>query len=194
MDKNVLEVEFTPNDLSNNLLNYPNWEWIVAGIKIMRDHGIHHISVKSICDGANKTEQEFLESFKNLELFLFTVLDYWYEKETIAYIDVLDDMVGNAEENILNLVEILHNADKRDDVAIRNWALKCPHARAALEKVDRTRLDVGVGLFKEMGFSEKESVLRTKFLYSSSIGTEYTSIIVTLEQKIAMCELLMDRS
>ncbi len=194
MDKNVLEVEFTFNDLPDNLQNYPNRDWIVAGIKIMRDHGMHHISVKSICEEADKAEQEFLERFNDLEAFLFAVLDYWYEKETLSYIDVLDDMVGNAKENILNLTKILHQADKRDEVAIRNWALKCPRAKSALEKVDRTRLDVGVGLFKEMGFSEKESILRTKFLYSSSIGTEYTSINVTLEQKIAICELLMDRS
>ena len=194
MDKNVLKFEYISNDLPDTLLDYPNRDWIVAGIKIMRDQGMHHISIKSICDGVDKTEQQFLKSFKDLEDFLFAVLDYWYEKETIAYIDVLNDMVGDARENILNLIEILHNADKRDDVAIRNWALKCPHAMAALEKVDRTRLDVGVGLFKEMGFSEKESILRTKFLYSSSIGTEYTSIDVSLDQKIAMCELLMDRS
>jgi hypothetical protein len=94
---------------------------------------------------------------------------------------------------MMTMVEILHHADKRDEIAIRNWALMCPNAHKALSKVDRTRLDVGIGLFREMGFSETESKMKAKILYTSTIGTEYTSISSSLEQKQAMCTLLMQR-
>ncbi|MDG1707109.1 MAG: hypothetical protein P8H03_00015, partial [Emcibacteraceae bacterium] len=62
-----------------------------------------------------------------------------------------------------------------------------------LASVDRTRLDFGTGLFKELGFSDNESIMRSKILYTSTIGTEYTSISSSLEQKLATCRLLMSR-
>ncbi|MBT5187060.1 MAG: hypothetical protein HOM01_09650 [Kordiimonadaceae bacterium] len=92
------------------------------------------------------------------------------------------------------MIEFFHYVDKKDEIAIRNMALKCPNALKALTKVDRTRLDVGTGLFKEMGFTEKESVSRAKILYTSMIGVEYTSVTSSLEQKIVLCELLMKQS
>ena len=79
------------------------------------------------------------------------------------------------------------------EIAIRNLALLCPNARDALAKVDRTRIDVGIGLFREIGFSENEAKSRAKILYTSSIGTEYTTISSSLEQKHAMCEILIQK-
>jgi len=180
--------------IPDNIENFLNHEWIKSGINILHEQGFRAISKASICQEIKKTEQDFDVIFNGLDSYLFSVLDYWYEKETLAYIDIMDDVAGNAEQAILTLVEVLHNADKRDELAIRSWALKYPDARKALDKVDRTRMDVGIGLFREMGFSEQESVMRSKILYTSTIGTEYTSVSSSLDQKIAMCKLLMEQN
>lgn len=191
MDTNVYKMDFADKKNPVNTESFPNHEWILVGIKILRDHGISAVSKTSICQELGQSESEFDAIFNGLDSFLFSVLDYWYEKETLSYIDIMDDLTGNAEDIMISFIEILHHADKSDEIAIRNWALKCPNAQKALAKVDRTRMDVGIGLFNEMGFSDKESTIRSKILYTSTIGTEYTSISSSLDQKITMCKLLM---
>lgn len=188
---NIYKIDLRKKDLPEYVKNFPNREWIEAGIDILRNHGAHALSVVSICNTLEKPQNDFNSVFNGLESFLLSLLDYWYEKETLKYIDLMDEHKGNAKDSMLNMIEIIHHADKQDEIAIRNWALNYPNAHKALGKVDRTRLDVGIGLFRELGFNEEESTTRSKILYTSSIGTEYTSISASLEQKITMCELLM---
>lgn len=194
MESNIYKMKSSDKKMPKDVENFPNREWIKAGINILHDQGFRAISITSICQEMEKSEKDFDILFNGLESYLFSVLDYWYEKETLAYIDIMDDVAGSAEQTMLTLVEVLHNANKRDELAIRNWALKCPNACKALDKVDRTRMDVGIGLFREMRFSEHESIMRAKILYTSSIGTEYTSVSSSLDQKIAMCKLLMEQN
>lgn len=188
---NIYKIDLSKEDLPEYVAKFPNREWIEAGIGILRNYGARELSVIALCNALEKEQDEFNGAFNGLESFLLSLLDYWYEKETLKYIDLMDQHERSAKDSMLAMIEIIHYADKQDEIAIRNWALNYPYAHKALGKVDRTRLDVGIGLFRELGFSEQESAIRSKILYTSSIGTEYTSISASLEQKIAMCELLM---
>ncbi|MDG1996543.1 MAG: TetR/AcrR family transcriptional regulator [Emcibacteraceae bacterium] len=194
MSANIYNVNFRDPKLPEKIALFPNQEWITAAIKVLREQGVRAISIKNVCAELNRSESEFNKVFKDFENFTIAVLDYWYEKETLTYIEAMDDVVGSAEQTILAMIEVVHNADRRDEIAIRNWALTCPSAQNALARVDNTRLDFGTGLFKEMGFTEKESIMRIKIHYTSQIGTEYTSVSSSLEQKLATCKLLMQRN
>ena len=193
MKDNVAGSRFSGDNLINKMENYPNLKWIEAGINIMRNYGARHISISTICSEIGLSEKEFNQIYSDLEDYLNSLLDYWYEKETLTYIDFLEEIGGKAESALLTMVEIIHNIDKGDELAIRNWALRYASAQDALAKVDRTRLDVTIGLFKEIGFSEKESILRSKLFYTSTIGIEYTAASLSLEKKLEMCKLLMTR-
>lgn len=191
MKDNVIQLDLSDSIIQEPIESFPNWDWIEAGIKILRDTGIEALTIKNIAEEMNSDETEFSRLFNGVESYMVTLLDYWYEKETLKYVDLLDDIKGDAGEIMLAMTEIIHHIDKSDEIAIRNMALKCPNAHDALARVDRTRLDVGISLFKELGFSEKECSIRSKIFYTTSIGTEYTSISSSLDQKIAMCKLLM---
>lgn len=193
MDKNVYKVDFVTSGNSPYGSDYPNLDWIKAGIKILRDQGPHQISITNLCGILEKSDADFNKHFSSIEEFFTALLDYWYEKETLSYIEMMDEVGGTAEENLFAMAQIIHNVDKTDEVAIRNLALLCPDTCNALAKVDRTRIDFAIGLFKEMGFSDKQSSQRAKILYTSSIGTEYTAISSSLEQRYAMCEILTRR-
>ncbi len=194
MEKNVHEVDFGAGHPSENLQNFPNVKWMQAGIELLKTHGPRSVTVEKVCVVMDADKAEFNRRFDDIESFFASILDYWYEKETLAYIDLIDEISGSAEDVLRAMIEIHHYACKEDEVAIRNWALKCSKTNAALERVDRTRLDVVIGLFSEMGFSEKEASMRAKILYTSKLGTEYTSISATLERKLEMCELLMRKN
>ncbi|MDG1022129.1 MAG: hypothetical protein P8H57_00965 [Emcibacteraceae bacterium] len=191
MKDNVIQLNSSEKNFTDTIEDFPNRDWIEAGIKILREKSVAALTSKSISEEIKKEEKEFSRLYNGIESYMEALLDYWYEKETLKYIDMLDEMTGDAADLVLAMTEIIHNIDKSDEIAIRNMALKCPNAHAALARVDRTRLDVAIGLFKEMGFSEKESEIRSKIFYTSEIGTEYTSISSSLEQKIARTKLLM---
>ncbi len=187
---NVVELEVGERSPSGDLENYPNRNWIEAGIKILREKGMAAVSVDTICEEAGMEVSDFNQAFNGLEAYLFAVLDFWYEKEVLAYIDMMDEISGEGEDFLMSMMEIIAHADKEDEVAIRNWALKCPNAHKALARVDRTRLDYTIGVFREMGFSENESTLRAKILYTSVIGLEYSSISASLEKRLEMAKFL----
>jgi len=175
MKDNVIQLNSSEKNFTDTIEDFPNRDWIEAGIKILREKSVEALTSKSISEEIKKEEKEFSRLYNGMES------------------DMLDEMTGDAADLVLAMTEIIHNIDKSDEIAIRNMALKCPNAHAALARVDRTRLDVAIGLFKEMGFSEKESEIRSKIFYTSEIGTEYTSISSSLEQKIARTKLLMVR-
>lgn len=192
MKDNVVQLNSSEKNINDTINNYPNRNWIEAGIKILREKGIENLTVKSLSEEIQLEETDFKRLYNGMESYMEALLDYWYEKETLKYIDMLEEMTGDAADLMLAMTEIIHNIDKEDEIAIRNMALKCPNAHDALARVDRTRLDVAIGLFKELGFSEKESAIRSKIFYTSEIGTEYTSISSSLEQRIATVKLLME--
>lgn len=192
MKDNVVQLNSSEKNINYTINNYPNRNWIEAGIKILREKGIENLTVKSLSEEIQLEETDFKRLYNGMESYMEALLDYWYEKETLKYIDMLEEMTGDAADLMLAMTEIIHNIDKEDEIAIRNMALKCPNAHDALARVDRTRLDVAIGLFKELGFSEKESAIRSKIFYTSEIGTEYTSISSSLEQRIATVKLLME--
>lgn len=193
MKDNVIQLNSSEKNINETIDNYPNRDWIEAGIKILRETGIEGLTITSLSDEMKLEEQDFNHLFNGVESFMEAMLDYWYEKETLKYIDMLEDMTGDAGDLLIAMTEIIYHIDKADEIAIRNMALKCPNAHDALARVDRTRLDVCIGLFKELGFSDKESAIRSKIFYTSEVGTEYTSISSSLEQRIATCKLLMER-
>lgn len=193
MDNNVYQLNVVSDDTRQNLESYPNLDWIRAGIAILREQGPTCVNIDTLCEKTGKDLDAFNKAFNGLKSYLFAVLDYWYEKEVLAYIDMMDEISAQGEEVLIRMIEIKHDADKGDEVAIRNWALKCPNAHKALARVDRTRLDYTIGVFKEMGFSEAESALRAKILYTSFIGLEYSSISASLEKRLEMAKLLCRR-
>ena len=191
MDQNVFKVDFTAKKVEGDLQEFPNLEWVIAGVEVLKKYGPRLMSVDKICEEFGENEEEFYNRFDDLDSFLGSLLDYWYEIRTLTYIAMMDDISGSAEDVARAMCEIIHNIDKEDEIAIRNWALRCPRAYKAMEKVDRTRIDVATGLFHEMGFSDKDAEHRAKLFYASSIGTEYTAFEIPLEMKLDMLELLM---
>ncbi|MBT5187061.1 MAG: hypothetical protein HOM01_09655 [Kordiimonadaceae bacterium] len=80
MDENIVTVDFTARDTQDNIINFPHKEWIEAGIKIMREKSAESISIDAICEVMNKQEKDFLLCFNGLESYIYSLLDYWYEK------------------------------------------------------------------------------------------------------------------
>jgi hypothetical protein len=194
MKDNVVSNNLMINNRLSMDLNFPNEEWLKTGIKILRDEGHHCLTIEKICTALNQSQEQFSQYYTNFAGYISCLLEYWYEKETLSYINAMDEIGGNAEENLMNLIEMVHYADKQDEIAIRNWALKCPLTLKAMAKVDRTRLDVGIGLLKEIGFSEKDSILRARIIYTASIGAGYTRIPASLDQKRAMVGVLIRKN
>lgn len=193
MKTNVYQVDFAGKTENEIIESFPHRSWLEAGIELLREKGPHALFTEEIAERMQKTVEDFHKEFKSFEEYMIAFFDFWYEKETLKYIELIDGIEGDTRYVFLTMVEILHDVDKEDEIAIRNMALRCPDARAALERVDRTRLDVGTSMFKEMGFSEKESLIRSKAFYTSMIGTEYTSISASLEQKLELAEILMNQ-
>ncbi|MDG1709254.1 MAG: hypothetical protein P8H03_10860, partial [Emcibacteraceae bacterium] len=128
MSGNVYKMNFADNKLLSEVTDFPNQEWIKAGIKILREHGVMGISIATLCKELDREESDFNKAFNGLESFAFALLDYWYEKETLKYIEIVDEVVGDAEKSLLTMMEVIHYADKKDEISIRNWALMCPNA------------------------------------------------------------------
>jgi len=77
---------------------------------------------------------------------------------------------GNAEERLRTLFTIVFASSGRLDQEIRIWAARDKFVKAALSKVDQTRLDYLKSLFEELGFPAIEATARARFSYHALIG------------------------
>lgn len=185
---NIYSIDFNKQD------DFPHEKWIIAGIKILRENNINHVNIDELCSQMNANVDQFKQYFSTLENFFCNLLEYWYEKETLFFLEAIEDLGGCAHDNLINLITLIHHSDKADEIAIRNWALKSDKAYKTLAKVDRARIDICKNLLKDIGFSEKESKLKAKFLYTSTVGIEYSSVHLTLNEKLEFVGLLINKN
>ncbi len=145
-------------------------DWILAGLKTLAGDGIEAVRVEPLAKALGVTKGSFYWHFKNRDAFLKALLDEWRARATMNVITEVDRRGGDAQARLRALFTIVLSGTGRLDMEIRAWAAKDRHARAALLRVDRTRLDYVEALFEELGFAPEEAKARARFVYQALIG------------------------
>jgi len=83
-------------------------------------------------------------------------------------IDDVGTMTSSPEDRLFSLMKMVSRQDLAGhDLAMRTWASHEPEVALVVSKVDRMRLTLVRGLFKEMGFEGDELETRTRIFVTA---------------------------
>jgi len=145
-------------------------QWIEAGLKMLAREGIDAVRVERLAEKLRVTKGSFYWHFKDRDALLEALLEAWRALATNAIIDEVEAKGGGAHARLITLFSIVAEADGQLDRAIRGWAARDDMAKAALQAVDRRRLDYLVTLFEGVGFAPAGAIARARLVYHALIG------------------------
>jgi AcrR family transcriptional regulator len=149
-------------------------DWLAKALEVLGEKGVSGVCVEPLADALGVTKGSFYWHFEDRDELLVRLLEFWEDQYTNGLAAHVAELSGNPAGQLLNLLETIVREDpNRYDAAVRAWAQHDERAAAHLARVDQKRLDYVRDLFVKMGFSAKESDMRSRLSYYYLVG-EYS--------------------
>jgi AcrR family transcriptional regulator len=161
--------------------------WVEAGLAALRDSGVDGVRVERLAQALKVTKGSFYWHFKDRAALLDAMLQAWRRRATFAVIDEVETCGGDAVQRLRQLSTVVGRIEGRLDLAVRAWAGQDAEAKAALDEIDRRRLDYLASLFRELPFSPAEARARARLVYHALIGE------LTIGEHVSSAERLAER-
>ncbi len=140
-------------------------EWLTQALDILAEKHNALLNIDALVKRMGVTKGSFYWHFKDREDFLSQLLDYWVYEFNEKVPKEISKAVGDQDANMRlhYLLEYLVKHDcARYDMVVRSWAAQDPKVGKVLIKIDKLRLEIIQSLFKEMGFSEADTLIRAR--------------------------------
>jgi AcrR family transcriptional regulator len=147
--------------------------WLDAARKILIEEGVDHVKIDRLATSLRVTRGGFYHHFHNRGELLDKLLVQW--EETNTFIPDLpppkthDDAAAMLKEVSRILIEE-KDYEPRLDVAVRDWARRSKKAKAALDRVDQSRIDFFDRLYRAFGYEPREAFIRARVTYFHQVG------------------------
>lgn len=147
-------------------------DWVDYGAWLLGESGADAVRIDRLCSGLNVTKGSFYWHFKSRADFLEQMLTHWQYKETQAIIEEIEARTSSPVEAVKGLFEKANagTVNFRAELAVRQWAIQDEKVAQVVQAVDERRLDFLFRQFQAMGFSEAETQMRARLLYSLIFG------------------------
>jgi AcrR family transcriptional regulator len=145
-------------------------DWLTMGIQVLIEKGVEAVKIDPLAKLLNVTRGSFYWHFKDRNDLLEAILHEWEARNTKRIIAQVEELESSPSFKLMRLFEIAAQDDNRFEKAIRIWSDNDSRAFAAIEQVDRQRLDYLQDLFLQLGFSETDAKVRAQIVYSVRLG------------------------
>jgi AcrR family transcriptional regulator len=159
--------------------------WVEAGLAALRDYGVDGVRVERLAQALDVTKGSFYWHFKDRATLLAAMLEAWRRRATFAVIEEVDSAGGDAVQRLRQLSTLVGRIEGRLDLAVRVWARHDDGAKAALDEIDRRRLEYLASLFRELSFSASDAAARARLVYHALIGELTMGEDVTTAERLA---------
>lgn len=152
-------------------------DWVRESLRVLEERGIDGVKIVIIAERMEVTSGSFYWHFKGLPDLLDCILDYWEREQTEAVIDRAKAFAGPPDERILNLMTGVINEDTAVyDHPISVWARRDPAVRVVYERTLRKRFEFARWMFKQAGFSNRQSRTRGRLMVTYLMGESSTNL------------------
>ncbi len=146
-------------------------EWLKEGILLLVKHGLDSLTIDFMCQHLNVTKGSFYHHFKNRDVFLEALLDYWETQYTLKFIEI-SQAEGDPLAQMQKLNDLVLNAHGTQETIIRAWAQSDPLARIYQERVDQRRLGFIRDLYLQLTSDEELAHTLAQLIYATLIGAQ----------------------
>lgn len=146
-------------------------KWLKLGVEYFSTSGKHGINVEKMAEKLDCNKSSFYHHFKTKKNFLNEMIQYWYADSMLPIINEVEEI----EDPKLRFERflILGFKDKsRKDLMfyLRKEAETNSSLNNLLVDLKKTRIEYGVKLIQNLGYSLNEAKLKAEILYLFYIG------------------------
>lgn len=144
-------------------------DWVDQGLKALASRGFTALKAEPLAKTLRVSRGSFYWHFADIAAFHAAVLARWHEvaaEQIIANIEA-----ASKDDNPLALLlRRVFSERLALERAVRGWAGVDPAARAAVQAIDRRRLNYVEGLLVQSGLSDNAARSRAQILYWAFLG------------------------
>lgn len=144
-------------------------DWLDQGLKTLTDSGFTALKAEPLAKAMGVSRGSFYWHFADIGAFHAAVLAHWRKVAAEQVIANLEAASGTADPLPRLLRGAFGNRPALEN-AVRTWASFDPKARAAVQAIDRRRLNYVEGLFRANGFPPVAARARAQVLYWAYVG------------------------
>ncbi len=145
-------------------------DWLTLGLRTIRSAPQVRLTIDFLCEEAQKTKGSFYFHFTNMESFVTSLAQHWFETFTLELIRQSEQRPTPKERlDLLNNLAV--QLDPQIEQGMRLLAAREACIRDICAKVDETRLAYLTKLYADSGrYNEKEAAALATIEYAAMVG------------------------
>ena len=144
-------------------------DWVDQGLKALASSGFTALKAEPLAKALRVSRGSFYWHFADIAAFHAAILARWHDvaaEQIIANVEA----ASKDEDPLALLLRRVFGERLTLERAVRTWASVDPAARAAVQAIDRRRLNYVEGLLAESGLSAELARARAQILYWAFLG------------------------
>jgi len=144
-------------------------DWVDQGLKALASRGFTALKAEPLAKALRVSRGSFYWHFADIAAFHAAILARWHEvaaEQIIANVEA----ASKDEDPLALLLRRVFGERLMLERAVRTWASVDPAARAAVQAIDRRRLNYVEGLLAQSGLSAELARARAQILYWAFLG------------------------
>lgn len=144
-------------------------DWLDRGLKTLATQGFAALKAEPLAKAMGVSRGSFYWHFADVGAFHAAVLNAWREVAAEAIITHVEAASAGADPLIV-LLQRVYSEKLALERAVRSWATSDVAAKAAVQAIDRRRLDYVEGLIRAKGVAADIAQTRAQILYWAYLG------------------------
>ena len=144
-------------------------DWLDQGLKALARHGFTALKAEPLAKAMGVSRGSFYWHFADIGAFHAAILKHWREVAAEQIIAGLEAAARDGNPLSL-LVRGAFGSKPTLEKAVRGWAAIDPRARAAVQAIDRRRIDYIEHMLRQAGLQADTAFARAQILYWAYLG------------------------
>jgi len=144
-------------------------DWLDQGLRTLAERGFTALKAEPLAKAMGVSRGSFYWHFADIGAFHAAILKHWREVAAEQIIANLEAAADN-DNPLQLLLRQAFGGRLALEKAVRTWATVDPGARAAVQAIDRRRLNYVEGMLRANGLSPAAARARTQILYWAFLG------------------------
>jgi AcrR family transcriptional regulator len=166
-------------------------DWLDQGLKTLAQRGFTALKAEPLARAMGVSRGSFYWHFADIAAFHTAILKHWREVAAEQIIAGLEAS-ANTDNPLSLLLNGAFGSRQTLEKAVRSWATADPKARAAVQAIDRRRIDYVEHMLRQAGVKEVVASARAQILYWAFLGHVLSDQPLTPAKQKAVIEELLD--
>jgi AcrR family transcriptional regulator len=165
-------------------------DWLDLGLKTLARSGYAALKAEPLAKAMGVSRGSFYWHFADIGTFHAAILTHWRD---IAAEQIIADLesAGTSEDPLARLLTRILSGRLALERAVRSWATSDAAARAAVQAIDRRRLDYVETMLKRVGLEPEVAQARAQILYWTFLGVTFSDKPPESDMRQAVLDELM---